>query len=517
MGDAMLEPQPTMLPATQVEQPARILVVDDNALNRRKLSLAVKALGHTPEAAEDGAQALEVLRAKAFDAVLLDIVMPGMDGFEVLAALKADAELRDIPVIVISALDDETASVVRAISLGAEDFLPKDFDPVLLQARLGASLAKKRFRDTELAYFRGVERLTRAAEVLEAGTFSPASLELDTLAARNDPLGRLAAVFRGMAAEIYDRELRLKRTVQLFQGSFLVIAVGLVWGLTSGIGSNPLGLAVWVNGIAAVFCFAVAAWRGKLPRLTGPEFLFFLAWAVLAGILQRLTTFWVTAHVEAAMLSLIVTLQGFMVFAFVAVTKLERTTPRRLVGLSVGLVGVAIVLWSRFDPGNSEQNGYLIFALALPFLFAVEAIVLAGRRPTHVDTFAAVGLMMGLSAAMLLPVAYLTGDLMALQPTLGRLELMVLLLGIIGAGSLLLAFHLIATAGAVFYSQSAYTMTLAGIVWGMLLLNEELSPVAWAAFAVILVGMYLVEPKPSDEKLVINRSFTAAPPRRRSA
>lgn len=531
MGDAMLQLQPAVQPATQAgepapqaEKPARILVVDDNALNRRKLSLAVKALGHTPEAAEDGAQALEMLRAKAFDAVLLDIVMPGMDGFEVLGALKADAELRDIPVIVISALDDETASVVRAISLGAEDFLPKDFDPVLLQARLGASLAKKRFRDTELAYFRGVERLTRAAEVLEAGTFSPASLELDALAARNDPLGRLAAVFRGMAAEIYERELRLKRTVQLLQGSFLVIAVGLVWGLTpalsrlsSGIGSNPLGLAVWVNGLAAVFCFAVAAWRGKLPRLTGPEFLFFLAWAVLAGILQRLTTFWVTAHVEAAMLSLIVTSQGFMVFAFVAVTKLERTSPRRLVGLSVGLVGVAIVLWSRFDPGNSEQNGYLIFALALPFLFAVEAIVLAGRRPTHVDTFAAVGLMMGLSAAMLLPVAYFTGDLMVLQPTLGRLELMVLLLGIIGAGSLLLAFYLIATAGAVFYSQSAYTMTLAGIVWGMLLLNEELSAVAWAAFAVILVGMYLVEPKPSDEKLVINRSFTAAPPQRRSA
>lgn len=514
MREAVPEPQPA----------ARILVVDDSALNRRKLSLAVKTLGHEPEMAEDGVQALAALRARAFDAVLLDIVMPGMDGFEVLHALKSDAALRDIPVIVVSALDDETASVVRAISLGAEDFLPKDFDPVLLQARLGASLAKKRFRDTELAYFRGVERLTRAAEVLEAGEFRGASLDLDELAARNDPLGRLAAVFRGMAAEIYDRELRLKRTVQLLQGSFLVIAVGLVWGLTpalsrlsAGIGSNPLGLAVWVNFIAAVCCLGVAAWRGRLPRLTGVEFLFFLAWAALAGILQRLTTFWVTAHVEAAMLSLIVTLQGFMVFAFVAVTKLERTSPRRLVGLSVGLVGVAIVLWTRFDPGNSEQNGYLIFALALPFLFAVEAIVLAGRRPKHVDMFASVGLMMGLSAVMLLPVAYATGDLMPLRPEVGKLELLVLLIGIVGAGSLLLAFHVIATAGAVFYSQSAYTMTLAGIVWGMLLLNEELSAVAWAAFAVILVGMYLVEPKASDDKLVISRSFTAAPPQRRSA
>ncbi len=85
--------------------------------------------------------------------------------------------------------------------------------------------------------------------------------------------------------------------------------------------------------------------------------------------------------------------------------------------------------------------------------------------------------------------------------------LLVGLAGVMGASSLLLAFHLIATAGAVFYSQSAYTMTIAGVLWGMLLLNEELSVLAWIAFAVIAVGMYLVEPKSSNEKLVIRRAF----------
>ncbi len=495
---------------------ALILVVDDNGINRMKMRLAVENLGHKADVAKDGAEAIEALRQKPYDAVLLDIVMPKMDGFDVLRALKQDDALRDIPVIVISALDDETESVVKAIELGAEDFLPKDFDPVLLRARLGASLTKKRYRDQEKEYRRRVERLTEAAEVLETGRFSPQNLHLDDLASRDDPLGRLAAVFRGMATEIYERELRLRRMISTLQGSLLVIAVGVVWGLTpalsrlaSGIGSNPLGLAVWVNTFAAILCLGVAAYRGKLPRLTGREFMFYVYWAILAGILQRLTTFWVTAHVEAAMLSLIVTLQGFMVFAFAAATKLEKASPRRLLGLTVGLVGVAVVLFTRFDMSSSNQNIWLIFALALPLLFAIEAIVLAGRRPEHVDMFASVGIMMGLSAAFLAPLAYINGDLFGLGPENLRLTALVVFMGIVGASSLLLAFYLIATAGAVFYSQSAYSMTLAGIVWGMLLLNEELSLIAWGAFVVILIGMYLVEPKPSDEELVINRSFAA--------
>ncbi|MCY6380070.1 response regulator [Hoeflea prorocentri] len=500
----------------QTADAARILVVDDNSLSRKKMRMAVESLGHSADVAKNGLEALEALKSQAFDAVLLDIVMPEMDGFDVLAAMKADERMRDVPVIVISALDDETESVVKAIELGAEDFLPKNFDPVLLRARVESSLSKKRFRDQELEYFGRIERLTEAAEVLESGRFNPESLELDELANKDDPLGRLAAVFRGMAGEIYERELKLKRAIHTLQGAFLVIAVGLVWGLTpalsrmaSGLGSNPLGLAIWVNGIAAVFCLGIAAYRGKLPRLNCSQFMFFVYWAIIAGILQRMTTFVVTEHVEAAMLSLIVTLQGFMVFAFAAVTRMEKATPRRLVGLLVGLIGVSLVLLTRFDMSNGAQSAWLLFAMLLPLLFAVEALVLAGKRPEHVDIFASVGLMMGLSACMLAPWAYFSGDLMPLGPQIGQLEVLVVLMGIVGAGSLLLAFHLIATAGAVFYSQSAYTMTIAGVVWGMLLLNEELSALAWIAFAIIAIGMYLVEPKASDEELVIKRSFNA--------
>ncbi len=125
-----------------------ILVVDDLPTNRLKLSFGLKQQGHTLKEAENGRQALEMLRAERFDLVLLDILMPEMDGYDVLSVMKQDAALRNVPVIVISA-QDELESVVRGIELGAEDYLPKSFEPVLLKARIDACLEKRRLREKE--------------------------------------------------------------------------------------------------------------------------------------------------------------------------------------------------------------------------------------------------------------------------------------------------------------------------------------------------------------------------------
>ena len=113
------------------------------------LSTLVEADGHKSSVAVNGRVGLEMLKAEPFDLVLLDVMMPEMNGYQVLEQLKADDNLRAIPVIVLSALD-EIGSVVRCIELGAEDYLPKPFDPVLLRARIGACLEKKRLRDQEV-------------------------------------------------------------------------------------------------------------------------------------------------------------------------------------------------------------------------------------------------------------------------------------------------------------------------------------------------------------------------------
>jgi two-component system sensor histidine kinase/response regulator len=127
----------------------RVLVVDDDEGNRDVLSQRLKKQGHTVANAEDGRQALAMLEAESYDLVLLDIMMPEMDGYEVLSRLKESDRLRNVPVIMISALN-EMESVVRCIEMGAEDYLTKPFNAVLLKARIGACLEKKRGRDREV-------------------------------------------------------------------------------------------------------------------------------------------------------------------------------------------------------------------------------------------------------------------------------------------------------------------------------------------------------------------------------
>jgi len=187
-----------------------LLVVDDNAGNRDLLSRRLERQGHAVTAAVNGRQALAMLTAQPFDLVLLDVMMPGLTGIDVLQLLKADPALRNLPVIMISALD-EIDSVVRCIALGAEDYLTKPFNPVLLRARVGACLEKKRLRDHELDYLRTVARVTDAAAAVEAGTFTPVSLE--SVADRVDALGQLARVFQRMAREVRVREERLHQQV----------------------------------------------------------------------------------------------------------------------------------------------------------------------------------------------------------------------------------------------------------------------------------------------------------------
>ncbi|HEV2041275.1 MAG TPA: adenylate/guanylate cyclase domain-containing protein [Casimicrobiaceae bacterium] len=127
---------------------ARLLVVDDNKVNRLLLAHSLELQGHSVALAENGRVALEMLRREGFDLLLLDIEMPEMDGFQVLEQLVSDRQLRDLPVIVTSSLEG-IANVVRCIELGAEDYLTKPVNPVLLKARIEASLEKKSLRDQQ--------------------------------------------------------------------------------------------------------------------------------------------------------------------------------------------------------------------------------------------------------------------------------------------------------------------------------------------------------------------------------
>jgi len=225
-----------------VTAPGSILVVDDDPINRRLLARTLTAQGHDVVTAEDGREALDVLRAEAPDIVLLDVVMPEMDGVTALERIKRDPALRSTPVIMVSALED-FASVVRCIELGAEDYLQKPFNPVLLRARVNAGLDKRRLQQLERARVRDVfarflpetvveevlshaDGRLRLGGVRVVGTVLFADLRSFTTFAERTPPDRVIAVLNRFLGEMSDAVLDNGGTLVAFLGDGLMAVFG---------------------------------------------------------------------------------------------------------------------------------------------------------------------------------------------------------------------------------------------------------------------------------------------------
>lgn len=222
-----------------------VLVVDDDEANRDVLGRRLQRLGFGVVEARDGIEALEMMAKEGIDLVLLDVMMPRLDGFGVLERRRDDPALLEVPVIMISALD-QMESIVRGIELGAEDYLPKPFDPVLLKARINASLEKKRRRAAELSYLHDVRVLTEAAAGFEQGR-TPGG-EIDLVAQRPDELGSLAQVLARAAADIRKREESLRSELRTRGYAFMSYASadrGRVEPIVQAL--TDAGLNVWMD------------------------------------------------------------------------------------------------------------------------------------------------------------------------------------------------------------------------------------------------------------------------------
>ena len=197
---------------TRAVRPGRILAVDDDALNLDVLAQRLTRQGHLVSTAADGEEALSKVSKQPFDLVLLDVMMPRRDGYSTLRALKADEQLRHLPVIMISALD-ELSSVVRCIEAGAEDYLPKPFNATLLRARVGACLEQKFAHDQEAElYHKLVMSQQRLNRELTDAHQRMAAMDVEVQA---DPrVAPLLEAFQRMAGAVSRRETDLRATIQ---------------------------------------------------------------------------------------------------------------------------------------------------------------------------------------------------------------------------------------------------------------------------------------------------------------
>jgi len=483
----------------------RILVVDDTRTLRLKLAGAAIGLGHQCQSVASGAEALDYMRSQPVDAVLLDIVMPEMDGFEVLKAMKGDPALKDIPVIVISSLDD-TESAVKAIELGAEDFLPKNFDPVIFRARVNTLLQKKYVRDVEVDYLKQVQKLARAAQILKVGNYNPSKLGLREISERRDALGDLARVFSDAAQKVYERERRLRQSIKTLRGGFGLILLGLIWGLVaplsrmaSGLEAHPFGMAFWVSLLSGICCVGWSVAKGTMPKPREIPWGYFIAYALLGAAVSESLLFFVAGKIEASIISIIVVLEGFLAFAFAAFMRIEQPSLSRFAGLLLGLLGVLVILYDKFTGASASALLWTIVALLIPACYAAEGIMLAAKRPENIPTITIVGIMQLVAAAILLPIALSTGQMIYPTAAPGALGLTIVLIAAASLSANVLFLQLITNLGSVFTSQSAYFTTMAGIGWSVVLLGESLNGWIWAALGLTAAGLFLVGPKHEAE------------------
>ena len=233
----------------------RILVVDDQAINRELLTRRLEQDGYVVQSAGTGRAALDRMRSESFDLILLDVMMPGATGFEVLSRLKSDPRTRHIPVLMISALD-EMQSVVRGIEMGADDYLTTPIDPILLRARVSSSLERKRMHDDEMAFIDAIRRdtdsshdgegilpreLPRVRGLEMASLFLPAPTQSgdfhEVVRLTGERVGVVLAHVRSTAAD-----------TRLFIALTRSVLASFAERLASGMRVDPLDVVLRING-----------------------------------------------------------------------------------------------------------------------------------------------------------------------------------------------------------------------------------------------------------------------------
>lgn len=496
-----------MVSPAEANLPGKILVVDDQSTQRIKIEKGVRTLGHEVEAVSSAVFAMAHLQEHPVDLILLDILMPHIDGIEMLKWLASEPSLEHIPVVVISAYDGESDLVAKAIELGAEDFLPKHFALPILEARINSGLLKKRIRDQEVIQTQQIDRLMRASKLLEQKIYDPQQLRLRSIASGNTPLAKFAAVFSDMGQKIFDRERRLRHQAQTLRGFGMLILAGVLFGLDAPIAkwlsqysTNSLGMAIWVNVVVVVLAIPWAIYKRDMPKFDYYLIGYFLLWGFCTCILGDVLLLMASEHIQASVIIIIMVTEVLMVYAYSAITKLETSTTKKLAGVGLGFLGVVLVVYAQGTDAGSTNAFWAILVLGVPLGYAVIDLMIVVGRQVDMLPSTRLGLASVAGLIIMIPLAWIQDDFVPLSLVPGYFELGLLFWGLLTLASMFVFVLLVSSAGSVFASQTAYVQTIAGIGISFVALHETLSPAIWVALGVIVLGMLLVEPKREPEE-----------------
>lgn len=486
-----------------------ILVVDDDYLARRKLTLAVKALGHTTEGVDNGDAALERLLQPGIDIVLLDIEMPVKNGYDVLDALGRYPADRRPPVIVVSSLD-EPEEIARAIELGAVDFLPKSFNAVILKARINASLRETRRQEEDRRTLHQIERLTIAAGALDADEMNPRDMDIVDLAEQDGALAVLSRVLLNKSILVYNRRQSQAHQIQTFRGILLLLLIGVCFGIRPALADRliageqaPWAMSLFTLCLTAILLTALALFQ----RRNFPQFELRSVWIILllgffGPFLPLVLLMWVAGSVSSVTISIFLALEAFMVSVVCRGMGLERMTRKRLFGLLLGLAGVLIVLGPSLTLGSDPA--YLVLALCIPASYAVRTIMLRADAVASHDP-------MSLASSFYLVAVLLSAVTLVVSGTLSTLQMpnieafvTLTIFSVAEATGVITLIYLVRVAGPVFASQKSFTVAVGGVIWSILLLGSDFTYWTGLSLVFLMAGLTLVAKLPPMAKLFEN-------------
>lgn len=281
-----------------------------------------------------------------------------------------------------------------------------------------------------------------------------------------------------------------------------LLLLGTMWGgsfslakIAVSTGGHPFGVAMWQGFGGGAVLLVVGLLRGRPPPLSARYVLFYIVTGA-AGIALPSAAFYAAAtHLPAGILSMLVTTVPMMTYALALSLSMEQMTARRLVGLTLGLAGVWLILGPEANLPGEDGLFWALVALIAPICYAVNNIIGARFRPIDADSLALAAGMLLSSGLLLGGAALATGNTYSVLPPWDVTHLAIALLILIATFAHFLFFVILNRAGPVFFSQVAYVVTIAGVLWGMLLFGETHGAWIWLSLVLLLAGVALVNPR----------------------
>jgi len=282
----------------------------------------------------------------------------------------------------------------------------------------------------------------------------------------------------------------------------VLLALGTGWGssqstgkLAVSTGHQPFTVIFWQLAISTLLLGAIAFARGKRPSLTPGALRFYVVVAVLGTLIPNLTFYLSVRHLSAGVMSILISLVPILAWPMAVALGMDRFSGRRLVGLGLGLSGVALIAWAGGAVGTDFPIVWFAVALIGPLFYAMEGTYVARRGAAGMDPVTAMFGASAMGLCLCVPILLVTGQAVALPMPFGVAEWAIVIQSIVHAFLYSGYVWLAIAAGPVFASQTSYMVTATGMFWAMVIMGERFPPLVWVALVVMLAGVALVRPR----------------------